>query len=123
MAVDRWSPIGRLKTAVKKIKILVDLTLNRWKLASLVGILQRKKRRLSFNNDRAHGLAAFLGTESESEEEPGSAGELHRTISYPSEDDVDKRAEAFIANFYKQLRLERQVSLELKYLRGNSFDS
>ena len=42
-------------------------------------------------------------------------------ISYS--DDVDKRADAFIANFYRQLRLERQVSLELRYCRGKSFGS
>lgn len=75
-------------------------------------------RRLSFN-DRP-GLRGVT-EDSESEHESGRG--LRRTISYPSEDDIDKRADAFIANFYKQLQYERQVSLELKYYRGNSFDS
>lgn len=52
-------------------------------------------------------------------------GGISRTTSFPSssEDDIDKRAEMFIANFYRQLRIERQVSLELRYCRGDSFDS
>lgn len=29
--------------------------------------------------------------------------------------DVDKRADHFIANFYKRLQMERQISLELRY--------
>ncbi|KAJ1268682.1 hypothetical protein BS78_07G153400 [Paspalum vaginatum] len=38
------------------------------------------------------------------------------------DDDIDQRAEMFIANFYRQLRMERQVSLQLRYVRGNSWD-
>ncbi|XP_066327018.1 uncharacterized protein [Miscanthus floridulus] len=38
------------------------------------------------------------------------------------DDDIDQRAELFIANFYRQLRMERQVSLELRYVRGNRWD-
>lgn len=119
MAVDRWSLVGRLKRAVKKIKFLLDFNVNRWKIASLIGA-SSSKRRLSFN-DRPGLRACF--EDSESNDDPGSARGLQRTISYPSEDDVDKRADAFIANFYKQLQIERQVSLELRYYRGNSFNS
>ncbi|KAG9455946.1 hypothetical protein H6P81_000454 [Aristolochia fimbriata] len=35
---------------------------------------------------------------------------FQRTVS----DDIDKRAEAFIENFYKRIQMERQVSLELR---------
>lgn len=42
--------------------------------------------------------------------------------SSAGDDDVDQRAELFIANFYRQLRMERQVSLQLRYVRGNSWD-
>ncbi|KAM7268039.1 hypothetical protein ACFE04_010205 [Oxalis oulophora] len=41
--------------------------------------------------------------------------------SSSSEDDIDKRADIFISNFRRQLRYERQVSLELRYFRVNSF--
>ncbi|PIN20528.1 hypothetical protein CDL12_06770 [Handroanthus impetiginosus] len=119
MAKDRWLLLGRLQKAVRKIKVLLDFNINRWKLASIIGT-SSSKRRLSFNN--SPGLRGFI-EDSDSNDEPGSARGLHRTISYPSEDDIDKRADAFIANFYKRLQLERQISLEVKYYRGNSFDS
>ncbi|KAL6661581.1 hypothetical protein ACP70R_000965 [Stipagrostis hirtigluma subsp. patula] len=38
------------------------------------------------------------------------------------DDDINRRADEFIANFYRQLRMERQVSLQLRYVRGNSWD-
>ncbi|CAO2206892.1 unnamed protein product [Urochloa humidicola] len=40
----------------------------------------------------------------------------------PGDPDIDQRAEQFIANFYRQLQMERQVSLQLRYVRGNSWD-
>ncbi|CAL4999110.1 unnamed protein product [Urochloa decumbens] len=40
----------------------------------------------------------------------------------PGDPDIDRRAEQFIANFYRQLQMERQVSLQLRYVRGNSWD-
>ncbi|XP_040383103.1 uncharacterized protein LOC102712004 [Oryza brachyantha] len=32
------------------------------------------------------------------------------------DNDIDRRAELFIANFYKHIQMERQVSLQLRYL-------
>ncbi|KAL3841033.1 hypothetical protein ACJIZ3_025624 [Penstemon smallii] len=119
MALDRWLLIGRLKRAVKKIKFLLDFNVNRWKLASMIGA-SSSKRRLSFNE--RPGLSSCI-EDSDSSNGQDSARGLQRTISYPSEDDIDKRADAFIANFYKQLQFERQISLEVRYYRGNSFDS
>ncbi|KAG8372390.1 hypothetical protein BUALT_Bualt12G0061300 [Buddleja alternifolia] len=120
MAVDRWILLGRLKRAVKKVKFLINFNVNKWKLASIIGA-SSSKRRLSFN-DRP-GLTDCMDDDLDPNDGPGSARGLQRTISYPSEDDVDNRADAFIANFYKQLKIERQISLELRYYRGNSFDS
>ncbi|CAA0820022.1 Unknown protein [Striga hermonthica] len=115
MADERWALLDKLKMAVKKIKILINFNLNKWKLASIVGATSSGKRRLSFN-DRP-GLRACVDDEGPNDGS-GSSGcrSLQRTMSYPSssEDDIDKRAEAFIANFYKQLQYERQISLELR---------
>ncbi|KAL7138062.1 hypothetical protein ABFS83_10G137200 [Erythranthe nasuta] len=120
MAANRWVLIGRLKRAVKKIKFLLDYNVNRLKLASMIGG-SPSKRRLSFNEKP--GLIGCV-EDPDTYEEPGSARSLHRTVSYPSEDDVDNRADAFITNFYKQLQFERQISLELRYYnRDNSFGS
>ncbi|XP_022889426.1 uncharacterized protein LOC111404932 [Olea europaea var. sylvestris] len=117
-----WPLIDRLKRVVKKISFLLNINVHRWKLASMIG-RSSSKRRLSFN-DRP-GLREFTeDSEPNNCDQPGSSTrELQRTISYPSEDDIDKRADKFIANFYKQLQLERQISLELRYYRGNSVDS
>ncbi|OWM77267.1 uncharacterized protein LOC116189054 [Punica granatum] len=38
-----------------------------------------------------------------------------------AEEDIDERAEDFIARFRRRLLMERQVSLALRYKRGNSF--
>lgn len=112
--------LGRLRGAVKKIRFLLNFNVNRWKLASIIGA-SSSNRRLSFN-DRP-GLRACMD-DSDSNDSGSARGRLQRTISYPSdEDDIDKRADMFIANFHRQLRIERQISLELRYTRGNSIDS
>ncbi|KAE8812570.1 hypothetical protein D1007_10498 [Hordeum vulgare] len=36
------------------------------------------------------------------------------------DEDIDRRAELFIANFYKHIQMERQVSLQLRYCRDDS---
>ncbi|KAM0883456.1 hypothetical protein ACQ4PT_031626 [Festuca glaucescens] len=36
------------------------------------------------------------------------------------DDDIDRRADLFIANFYRHIQMERQVSLQLRYCRGDS---
>jgi hypothetical protein len=36
------------------------------------------------------------------------------------DDDIDRRAELFIANFYRHNQMERQVSLQLRYCRADS---
>jgi|UniRef100_A0A2N9IN00 hypothetical protein len=117
---DNLSLLTRLKRAVVKIKFLLNFDLNRWHLASVLGHASSSKRQISFN-DRP-GLRAACSDDIESEESGFSRG-IQRTMSFPSEDDVDKRAEMFIANFYRQLKIERQISLELHYCRGNSFNS
>ncbi|KAK6248085.1 hypothetical protein QUC31_019650 [Theobroma cacao] len=90
--------------------------MNRWRIASMIGA-SPSSQRLSFT-DRP-GLRACAD---DYDSDDSGSRRLARTTSYLSEDDIDKRAEMFIANFHKQLQIERQVSLQLKYLRANSFD-
>ncbi|WCJ42354.1 hypothetical protein M5689_023167 [Euphorbia peplus] len=122
--MDSLSLLSRLKRAVKKVKLLLHLDIHRWRLvASMLGASPTNNRpRLSFKE--RPGLRACYDddteSESESELESNSPMELRRTISYPSEDDIDKKAELFIENFRRQLQIERQISLELKYLQGNN---
>jgi hypothetical protein len=76
---------------------------------------------LSFN-DRIGLHGVIEDVESDHQSKPVRA--LERVRSHDgssSDDDVDKRAEIFITNFRRQLLMERQVSLQLRYYRGNSF--
>ncbi|CAK9169431.1 unnamed protein product [Ilex paraguariensis] len=118
MGIDNWLLLGRLKRAVKKIKFLLNFDISRWKLAAAIGA-SSSKRQLSFNG--RPGLTAC--TDDPDPNDSGSSHGLQRTMSVRSEDDIDKRAELFIANFKKQLQFERQISLQLRYCRGNSFES
>ncbi|KAM1305346.1 hypothetical protein ACFX2F_022900 [Malus domestica] len=123
MHMDRWSFLSRLRKAVRKVSFLLNLNVNRWRIVSMIGRTVSSNHRLMSFNDHP-GLKVACGDETSSEEHSGSSrGNLQRTISYPSDqDDIDQRAEMFIANFRRQLRVERQISLELRYGRGNSFD-
>jgi hypothetical protein len=122
MGRESWVEIGRrLKKAVKKFKLLLTCNVRLWCLRSTVG-RSSYSRRLSFD-DRL-GLRGCI----EDDKLDGDRYHLvptgiQRARSFASDDDIDKRAEIFIANFRRQLRLERQVSLELSYSRsrGSSF--
>lgn len=121
MGIEKWSLLGKLRKAVKKIRVILNFDLNKWKLASMIGSASGKRRAISFNGRQ--GLRACVEDSDDLMNASPVKGGLQRTTSFPMEDDIDKRAEMFIANFYRQLRLERQISLELRYCRGNSFGS
>ncbi|KAK1391600.1 hypothetical protein POM88_010656 [Heracleum sosnowskyi] len=126
----------RLRNAVKKVKFLLNLNLHRWRLASILSNKASSSRRRTLSlNDRRPGLRAYADdiyyrnietsvapTSDRRLSTCSSSRRIERTISCSSEDDIDKKAELFINNFKRQLLMERQVSLQLRYSRGNSFD-
>lgn len=130
--MESWAVVRRLRRAVNKVRFLLNFRLHRWLSSGVLGG-SVSHRRLSFG-DRP-GL--FLCTEDvESNDGPLALGSgppsrqlsLQRTISSPTYsdqecDDINRRADIFIANFYRQLQLERQISLELQYCSGNGFGS
>jgi hypothetical protein len=125
MGKQRSSVLGPLKRTVKKIKFLLNF--RKWRLASSIlwnassSSSSGTIRRLSFN-DRIGLHGVIEDVESDHQSKPVRA--LERVRSHDgssSDDDVDKRAEIFITNFRRQLLMERQVSLQLRYYRGNSF--
>jgi hypothetical protein len=125
MGKQKWSVLGPLKRTVKKIKFLLNF--RKWRLASSIlwnassSSSSGTIRRLSFN-DRIGLHGVIEDVESDHQSKPVRA--LERVRSHDgssSDDDVDKRAEIFITNFRRQLLMERQVSLQLRYYRGNSF--
>ncbi|GJX60350.1 TRIO and F-actin-binding protein [Tanacetum coccineum] len=144
------SLLGRLRIAVKKVTFLMNYNINRWRLASNIiggrrGPRALSSRRRSFNerlgltssfsyfsheDDHSTWTTPYMtpSTSSKMMSPEQSVGELQktrsfplqRTTSFPEEEDVDKKAELFIANFYRQLKMERQVSLQLRYRRDNT---
>ncbi|KAH8504048.1 hypothetical protein Peur_046375 [Populus x canadensis] len=124
MGKQKRSAFGPLKRAVKKINFLLSFNFRKWRLASILCIASssssRRTRRLSFN-DRIGLHGAIEDVESDHQKYK-PVRTFERVRSYGSSDeDIDKRAEIFINNFRQQLLMERQVSLQLRYYRGNSF--
>lgn len=115
------SLINRLRQAVNKVNFLLNFKISSlWGIVPIIGSSSSSSSlRFSFN-DRP-GLAAACAEENEPDSSGFSRGALYRAGSYdpPSDEDIDNKAEMFIANFYKQLKIERQISLELKYLGNN----
>ncbi|KAI9191920.1 hypothetical protein LWI28_015461 [Acer negundo] len=120
----------RFKTAVKKLNfILRFVTESKWRFSSICGSVAAVSQRRSWSiNDRYIGLQHCI--EDRESDESSSVRALQRTTStnasssYSSDggdDDIDKRAEIFISNFRRRLLYERQVSLQLRYGRRNSF--
>ncbi|CAN8301532.1 unnamed protein product [Cochlearia groenlandica] len=116
------SILNRLRQAVNKVKFLLSYKANSlWGLVPMFGSSSSSSSiRFSFN-DRP-GLAAACTEDNGPDLTGSSRGALCRTQSYDpySDEDIDHKAEMFIANFYKHLKIERQISLELKYCLGNN---
>ncbi|CAM0883756.1 unnamed protein product [Alopecurus aequalis] len=143
------SVLGTLRTAVNKVRFLLSFSATRWILSSIAGrsraTAATTQHRLSFGSRRP----SLRDAEDSSPESVSTAGPsrtaslgastvLSRTSSAAlsrsassraSEDaesspvgdqDIDRRAELFIANFYKHIQMERQVSLQLRYCRMDS---
>lgn len=127
MGVRTWSRSrsSRLRNAMKKVTGLINHKKIRWLLA-----LHLRRRSLEMPRRRPFeylpALTACAADDGNSETTTHGASRLRSRLTSASgcisdyDDDVDKRAEAFIADFYRQLRLERQVSLERE---GSGFES
>ncbi|KAG5112526.1 hypothetical protein JHK82_035795 [Glycine max] len=115
------SLLSRLRVAVQKVKLLLNATVlsHAWHAATILRGVSLSKRQISFN-DRPGLMMCTASDETDSEDLVSPAHSLQRTISCPSDDDIDKRAEMFINNFRRQLKMERQISLQLRYCRENT---
>ncbi|KAK7265276.1 hypothetical protein RJT34_32894 [Clitoria ternatea] len=116
MNTHKKSLLSRLRIAVQKMKLILTSTIlsHTWHAATIIRRASFSKRHLSFN-DRTGLMVCSDETDSENAVLSSPSRSLRRTISSPSDDDIDKRAEIFIANFRRQLRMERQISLQLRY--------
>ncbi|KAJ8448777.1 hypothetical protein Cgig2_011398 [Carnegiea gigantea] len=128
----KWTMlIGNLKKVVYKLNFILtsSITSNHWRnLASSIFQSQKSRpysRHLSFGDQP--GLS-FRGFSEDSKRGPRGSLSSWRSFSrirssqdYENNvgDDVDTRADVFIENFHRQLRMERQISLELRYCRNS----
>lgn len=118
-----WAVLSRLKRAMLK-KLSFLLALHKWRFCSLLNSHLKRRPSTSFN-DRTLGLHGIcIKNDEQTNYSNNENRALERTRSYGYEDDdIDRRAEIFIANFRRQLVMERQVSLQLRYSGGgNSFN-
>ncbi|TKY74635.1 hypothetical protein E2542_SST03398 [Spatholobus suberectus] len=112
---QKSSPLLRqLLRSMKKLKSLM----HSWRVHSISSVSRKLKQRWCRLFNKQMGMQRFL----EDEEINGDhVVHYRRTTRYVSEDDIDKRAEAFIANFRRQLSLERIVYSEPKYYIRDGF--
>ncbi|KAK1289904.1 hypothetical protein QJS10_CPB18g00216 [Acorus calamus] len=124
------SLLGRLRRVIQKVRLLMSFNMHGWRLASLIGtapsmILRQISYGGSSNSSSSPSASpslsqrqlSFLGQPGlldATEDDCENGLSLSRTAS----DDIDRRAEQFIKNFYRHIQMERQVSLELRYCTG-----
>ncbi|PAN35618.1 hypothetical protein PAHAL_6G222200 [Panicum hallii] len=142
----RSSILGTLREAIRKVRFLLSSGATRWMLLARAA----PRRGLSFGS-RPPGLldvegsivspasssssrtsrSASLGTattrslslaSSAAAASPEAASSGGSPATSGGDSDVDRRADLFISNFRRHLEMERQVSLQLRYVRLNSWD-
>ncbi|PKA51407.1 hypothetical protein AXF42_Ash002772 [Apostasia shenzhenica] len=140
MALKRSRLVGRLRQAISKVRFLLSFNLRRWLLSSAAS--SRRRHSLE-NRPRSPGLLDLTSPDEYGYYLWDPAPPPPRTLSPPSpatasppqvlvksmsprsasvspasSDDINQRAEEFIERFYRQLRMERQISLQLRYCKG-----
>ncbi|XP_029117966.1 uncharacterized protein [Elaeis guineensis] len=141
MAVKNSRFLGRLRRIIQKVRFLLSLNTNRWFLSSVVGLSPGPRRPGSkvqqglldcttgaaedyYEVGSQFGLSRTTSSTSGVSRTTSLESEISRTTSDASAgDDIDKRAEIFIANFYRHIQMERQVSLELRYCNEKTLES
>ncbi|XP_072971833.1 uncharacterized protein [Typha angustifolia] len=140
MASESSAVMSRLREAVQKVRFLLSLSdTTRWVITSIAGSSPMRPR-LSFK--RQLSLLDCTGDGAEDYYEVGSSLSTSRTSSTvvsrtsssismtrTSSDastascyDIDTRADLFIEQFREHLRMEKQVSLEIRYRKEKSLE-
>ncbi|KAG6470939.1 uncharacterized protein LOC122031562 [Zingiber officinale] len=135
----RISMLSRLRRAIANVKFLLSFDATRWIVSSLKRSsspaaelsFHTRPSLLDCSDDYYDSRSSFAlsWTSSSLMSSPDPATQMTRSASDASSssspdggsgEDINLRADRFIEGFYRQLRMERQVSLELRYLRGDS---
>ncbi|OAY79848.1 uncharacterized protein LOC109706616 [Ananas comosus] len=111
--------LSRLRRAIHKVKFLLSFNPTRWVMFSIIGSSPGPQL-ASFSPrpslaDATDGVYVDTGASSFSSSSTGAVSRTSSLLSTPGGDDIDARADVFIANFYQHIRMEREVSLELRY--------
>lgn len=115
MVLGNWLLLRRLRNAMQKLKFLLIFNVHKWRHVAPL-MVSPSRRQLSFNDPP--GLLDCAGNTTALDCGMGwSPVSIRRTIS--DTDDIDQRAEIFIANFHRHIQMERQVSLKLHYAKRN----
>jgi len=144
----RSSILGALREAIRKVRFLLSSGATRWMLLARAA----PRRGLSFgsrppglldvegsivspaassSSSSRTSRSASLGTattrslsraSSAAASSPEAASRGGSPASSGGDSDVDRRADLFISNFRRHLEMERQVSLQLRYVRLNSWE-
>ncbi|XP_042413127.1 uncharacterized protein LOC122002125 [Zingiber officinale] len=140
MASQRRIPIlSQLKQAVQKVKFLLSFDATSWMLSSLSGNKRSPGRGLSFqvrpslldcSGSSSSSFGVVRGTSLSrasslalsSSETPATAMSRSASDASSSGEDINLKADRFIEGFYRRLQMERQVSLELSYLKSKSLE-
>ncbi|KAK1275430.1 hypothetical protein QJS04_geneDACA003993 [Acorus gramineus] len=129
------SLLGRLRRAIQKVRLLMSFNMHGWRLASLIGAAPSMiLRQISYGGSSNYSSSSASPSSSQRQLSfHGQPGLLDVTeddcengllLSRTASDDVDRRAEQFIKNFYRHIQMERQVSLELGYCaRESDYDA
>ncbi|KAK1324142.1 hypothetical protein QJS10_CPA02g01473 [Acorus calamus] len=126
------SLLGRLRRAIRKVRLLMSFNMHGWRLASLIGAAPSMiLRQISYGGSTYSSASASPSSSQRQLSFHGQPGLLDVTencenglsLSRTASDDIDRRAEQFIKNFYRHIQMERQVSLELGYCRESDHDA
>lgn len=119
-ASGNWSLLSHLKRAIQKITRQIASTLGRYRgCSNNSGGSRRPRSSRSFQMGLYRSVAG--GGTLTPRNQLLSWGARGCSEEGDDEEDIDSRAEDFIVRFRRQLLMERQASLALRYRRGDSF--
>ncbi|XP_039115711.1 uncharacterized protein LOC120251232 [Dioscorea cayenensis subsp. rotundata] len=138
MAGNGVQVLKKLRRGIRKVMFLLSFNAKKWFISSslkspnLAKLISFKDQPSLINcyttdEDEFYEVGSSLSVSRTS----SSASEISRTISSASAttdsssssgDDINVKAEAFIASFYKHIQMEREVSLKLRYCKPSDDD-
>ncbi|XP_074315193.1 uncharacterized protein LOC141651376 [Silene latifolia] len=124
-STNKWSLSRKIKRAIKKVNFFLksSFKFDQWRFASILRCTPNNKR---YTRHLSIGYSEETLTKEENDGNRllSSLRSFNRvkSICLNDNDDVenvDEKADLFIQNFHRQLLMERQISLQLRYCNPN----